>query len=81
MWWNNFEGNVRDFYFMFISGHFKGNFEEQLLRISRNKGINGAALAVRSLLLCAEGIKSGRLTHKIIGEILFCNKEYVWQEL
>ena len=33
-WWNNFDKNINEFYFTFISGEFKGNIDEKLKRIS-----------------------------------------------
>ena len=46
-------------------------------RISRNKGIKGAALAVTNLLLCAEAYKSGGFTHETIKNEMFCNTEFI----
>lgn len=62
-WWKSFSSNVDKFYFMFIAGHFIGNFASQLERVSRNTGVKGTALAVTNLLLCADGIKGGSLKH------------------
>ncbi len=76
-WWEYFDDNINEFYFMFVSGHFIGNFQSQLERISRNKGIRGTALAVTNLLLCAEAYKAGRFTHETIKNEIFNNSEYV----
>ena len=78
-WWENFGNDVNDFYFMFVSGHFTGNFKSQIERISRNKGINGTALSVTNLLLCAEAYKAGWFTHETIKNEMFNNKEFVLQ--
>ena len=75
-WWEYFADDVNDFYFMFVSGHFVGNFKAQIERISRNKGVKGTALAVTNLLLCAEAYKAGRFTHKTIKTELFNNDEF-----
>ncbi len=75
-WWENFADDLNEFYFMFVSGHFTGNFKSQIERISRNKGINGTAVAVANLLLCAEEYKSGRFTHEKIKNEMFNNSEY-----
>jgi hypothetical protein len=56
-WWENFGEAVRRFYFMFVSGHFKGRYQEQIDRISQITKTNGAAVAVCDLLLMADGIK------------------------
>ena len=76
-WWEHFADDVNEFYFMFVSGHFIGNFKSQVERISRNKGINGTALAVTNLLLCAEAYKAGRFTHETIKNEMFNNGEFV----
>ncbi len=77
-WWEYFDDNINEFYFMFVSGHFIGNFQSQLERISRNKGIRGTALAVTNLLLCAEAYKAGRFTHETIRDEIFNNAEYLF---
>ena len=76
-WWEHFADDVSEFYFMFVSGHFIGNFKSQIQRISRNKGINGTAVAVTSLLLCGEAYKAGRLTHETIRNEMFNNEEFI----
>ncbi len=76
-WWENFAEDINEFYFMFVSGHFVGNFKAQIERISRNKGINGTAVAVANLLLCAEAYKSGCFTHETIRNEMFNNEEFV----
>lgn len=75
-WWEYFADDINDFYFMFISGHFVGNFKSQIERISRNKGIKGTALSVTNLLLCAEAYKSGNFTHSTIKTQAFNNGEF-----
>lgn len=77
-WWEHFSDDVNEFYFMFVSGHFIGNFKSQIERISRNKGIKGTALAVTNLLLCAEAYKSGSFTHETIKNEIFNNTEYIF---
>lgn len=76
-WWENFDSDINEFYFMFVSGHFIGNFKSQIERISRNRGINGTALAVTNLLLCAEAYKAGYFTHEAIKNEMFNNGEFV----
>jgi hypothetical protein len=61
-WWDIFPVNIREYKFLFVSGYFKGNFENQLERISMNTGVQGGALSVEHLLLGAEYIKRGILT-------------------
>lgn len=76
-WWLNFEGDISNFYFVFISGNFKGNFSSQLERISQLTGVNGAVLGVESLLLLANSIQSGHLSHSVIEQEMFKNTEYI----
>ena len=76
-WWENFDDSINEFYFMFVSGHFVGNFTTQIERISRNKGIKGTALAVANLLLCVEAYKSSEFTHEKIKNEMFHNKEFI----
>ncbi|OUO94396.1 restriction endonuclease FokI C-terminal domain-containing protein [Cloacibacillus sp. An23] len=75
-WWKHFPEEVNEFYFMFVSGHFIGNFKAQIMRISRNKAINGTAIAVANLLLCVEAYKAGQLTHEVIKTKVFNNGEF-----
>lgn len=75
-WWENFADDVNDFYFMFVSGHFTGNFKSQIERISKNKGIKGVAIAVTNLLLCVEAYKTGLFTHETIKTNIFNNSEF-----
>lgn len=75
VWWNNFEPGVQDFYFLFVSGHFKGGFEAQLERISLNKQVRGAVISVEHLLYCAELIKRGQIQKSEVPQLLFQNKE------
>ena len=76
-WWNNFGADINEFYFMFVSGHFVGNFKAQIERISRNKSVNGVALAVTNLILLAEAYKAGRFTHETIKNEMFNNSEFI----
>lgn len=62
-WWNIYPKDVKDFKFLFVSGFFKGNFESQLQRISTSTGRNGAAISVEHLLLGAEYVKRGIVSH------------------
>lgn len=76
-WWENFSEEVKKFYFVFISGSFKGRFEEQLRRLSMTTGINGAAVNVVNLLLGAEKIKSGEMTIEELEKAMFNNSEFI----
>ena len=76
-WWENFADDIKEFYFMFVSGHFIGNFKAQIERISRNKDIKGSALGVISLILLAEKYKAGYVTHETIKNEVFNNSEFI----
>lgn len=74
-WWNNFNKDVDEFYFTFISGEFKGNIEEKLERITIRTHRNGAAIAIMSLIKLANEIKAQRMNLKDVRDI-FVNKIY-----
>ncbi|MEG2583942.1 MAG: restriction endonuclease FokI C-terminal domain-containing protein, partial [Oscillospiraceae bacterium] len=76
-WWEHFDEDINIFHFMFVSGHFKGNYQSQIKRISANKGVKGTAIAVINLLLLAELYKNDELSHKSIGASIFNNDEYI----
>ncbi|MBR1455341.1 MAG: restriction endonuclease [Lachnospiraceae bacterium] len=63
-WWLNFNSNVKDFTFLFITSYLKGEFKKQLEYISKaNNGIMGAAIGIENLLYISECIKSRKVTH------------------
>lgn len=74
-WWNNFSVEIQSFYFLFVAGHFKGNFKAQLERISRNRGVCGGVISVVELLKCAELIKSKNVLKKDLEHMIFQNDE------
>lgn len=76
-WWENFPEEVKKYYFVFISGSFKGKFEEQLRRLSMTTGIVGSAINVVNLLLGAEKLKSGEITIKELERAMFNNSEFI----
>lgn len=76
-WWENFSEEVEKYYFVFISGSFKGKFEEQLRRLSMTTGVNGSAVNIVNLLLGAEKIKSGEMTIEELEKAMFNNSEFI----
>ena len=76
-WWENFSEEVKKYYFVFISGSFKGKFEEQLRRLSMTTGVNGSAVNVVNLLLGAEKIRSGEMTIEELERAMFNNSEFI----
>jgi len=61
-WWRNFNSNVVDFKFLFITSFLKGKFVDNLKSIHTNTGVAGAAVAVDNLLYFAENIKTGKMS-------------------
>lgn len=74
-WWNNFDSNVKKFYFSFVSGKFVGNIEEKLQRITLFTEIYGNAITVTTLLYIANEIKANRMKKSDIMEY-FNDKVY-----
>lgn len=74
-WWNNFDKEIKEFYFSFISGEFKGNIDEKLERISIATNRNGVAIAIISLINLANEIKSKRLNLEEV-KLIFQNKVF-----
>jgi hypothetical protein len=70
-WWNNFGNDVTEYYYMFVAGHFKGKYQEQVERINCNKNIKGAAVPIQKLLRIANEYKAGRITHDEVKSKLF----------
>ena len=70
-WWDIFPAQLDNFYFMFVSGHFKGNYMNQIDRIERNTGISGAAIEIKRLLITANGYKAGTISHSGIEKAFF----------
>lgn len=62
-WWNNFNPNISNdnFYFMWISSKFIGQFHEQLESTYNRTKTKGGALNVEQLLLGADAVQKGIL--------------------
>ena len=75
-WWDNFDGDIREYYFAFISSEFIGNIKGKLERIALTTKVNGVAMAIFTLLLLANNIKAERSSLKEI-EKIFVNSEYI----
>ena len=70
-WWDSFPETVSKYYFMFVAGHFKGNYLEQIDRIERNTGSMGAAMDIRNLLMIVNRYKAGAISQIDIEQELF----------
>ena len=80
-WWENFDPEIEKFYYLFISGHFKGNFKAQLERIALVRNVSGAVISIVTLLKCAEYIKRGLISKETLEKVLFCNDEFGLERL
>lgn len=74
-WWDNFSDSIKECYFAFISGEFKGNIDEKLNRISIATNRKGVAIAIISLLKLANEIKAKRMDLEKVKDI-FVNQVY-----
>lgn len=75
-WWEQFPKGLESMYYLFVSGHFRGNFEMQLERISLLRENHGAAISITQLLRLAEKIKSEKISLESINSLVFIDKEY-----
>lgn len=62
-WWNNFKENIPDdkYFYLWVSGKFLPNFNEQLKQTHLRSGINGGGLEVSQLLLGADAVMKHKL--------------------
>lgn len=72
-WWNEFPNYLNKFYFMFVSGTFKGEIADKLNKIYLETKTSGVAMQIISALLIADKMKSNEMTLKDF-ENIFCNK-------
>ena len=75
-WWENFPKDVNKYHYLFVAGHFRGNYQAQLERIALLGKGDGAAINIVNLLRLAELIKSNMISLKKLDKILFCNEEF-----
>lgn len=78
-WWKNFDENIKpgNFYFMWISSKFTGQFIDQLQSASNRTDTKGAALNVEQLLLGAAAARDGKLDIYSLPKYMN-NKEILW---
>lgn len=74
-WWCEFPDYLKNYYFMFVSGCFKGEISEKLNRIYLETKVNGTAMPIVTALLIADRIKSNEMTLRDF-ENGICNTEY-----
>lgn len=71
-WWENFNdtNNSKEYFFLWVSSEFIGDFNKQLTDTARRTNINGAALNVIQLLLGADLIRRGELTNDTLSNLM-----------
>ncbi len=74
-WWEGFPADVKTFYFMFVAGHFKGNYLNQIDRIWRSTGVSGTAVDISRLLITADRYKGGVISHEDMENSFFQKDE------
>ena len=74
-WWKNFPENVNKFYFMFVSGMFKGDMAEKLGKIAMVHNTKGTAMSILTALLIADKIQEKKMTLQDF-EHGICNNEF-----
>jgi len=70
-WWENIGEDVRVFYFIFVSGHFKGNYKNQINQIVARTKTSGAAIKISNLLIYADKVKGGAWGHGDVRDEMF----------
>lgn len=73
-WWKRFPDYLKKYYFMFVSGSFKGDIAAKLNKIFLETSVSGTAMPIITALLLADNIKSNKITHKMIAEKICCTE-------
>lgn len=63
-WWQNFDTQVKEFNFLFVTSYLKNRFQNNLEYISNRTSVIGGAINVENLLYLAENIKSGKISYQ-----------------
>ena len=72
-WWKDFPFDLEVFKFLFVSGRFGGQYENQLHRIAiSTQDTGGAAITSYNLLLLAEEIAKKKINLQNVGEKFSC---------
>ena len=74
-WWSEFPDYLKNHYFMFVSGSFKGDMAEKLHKIYLETKVSGTAMPIVTALLVADKIKSREMSLQDF-EKGICNTEY-----
>lgn len=76
-WWENYNEDVNDFSYLFVSSEFTGGFQDRLNYIKKRTDYDGGVITAENLLLFAEKIMSGKISYQDSFEVLRKNKEIV----
>lgn len=74
-WWSEFPDYLKKYYFMFVSGSFKGDIADKLNKIYLETSNAGTAMPIVTALFVADRIKSKEMTLQDF-EKNICNTEY-----
>lgn len=78
-WWTNFQPEVQEFSFLFISSLFKGNINDALNGIKQATNTNGGVINIENLLYFADAIKVGSVTKDSFLDGISSNTEVIYQ--
>lgn len=74
-WWSEFPDYLKKYYFMFVSGSFKGNMADKLNKIYLETKVYGTAMPIVTALIIADKIKRREMNLQDF-EAEICNTEY-----
>lgn len=77
LWWENFDGSVSNFSFLFVSSEFKGHFKDNIQYIKDRTNYDGCVINAKNLLLFAEKIHSGTIDYDESFSLLRVNDEVI----
>lgn len=60
-WWNEFPDYLKKYYFIFVSGTFRGEIADKLKKIYLETDVSGTAMPIVTALLVADKIKSNEM--------------------
>lgn len=74
-WWSEFPDYLKKYYFMFVSGSFKGDMADKLNKIYLETKVSGTAMPIVTALIIADKIKRREMNLQDF-EAKICNTEY-----
>lgn len=76
-WWENFEKDVTDFSYLFVSSFFTGNFRHSMAKLKEETNTSGAVINAENLLYLADLIKTSRIDETELINLLKSDGEIV----